>query len=104
MSFSSWPRMWQCQVYSQPKLVISLTTVTGNPVKGSNIGKLWSRGELRPGYVQRTTAVGKPEGERRNLGLHGHDDVFQRIHPDGVPPAQLVVVGRPVWPHPSRPG
>src|SRR5512146_2765453 len=29
MSISSCARMWQCQTYSQPKLVISLTTVTG---------------------------------------------------------------------------
>ena len=30
-SFSSWPRIWQCQTYSWPKLVITLVTVTGLP-------------------------------------------------------------------------
>ena len=35
MSFSSWPRMWQCHTYSQPKLLTALLVCAGLLVAGS---------------------------------------------------------------------
>jgi hypothetical protein len=32
MSFSSWPRRWQCQTYSHPKFISRFRTMAGTPV------------------------------------------------------------------------
>ena len=45
--------------------------------------------------VQRTDAVGKRERNQRFNRPQGDDRVLQRVHPDGVLPAQFVGIGQP---------
>ena len=44
MSLSSWPRMWQCQTYSQPKDSLMLSMVAGTP----ELGSTWVNPRLVP--------------------------------------------------------
>ena len=47
MSISSWLRMWQCQTYSQPKLVTSLTIGSvGLPFPYTHVRILTSEGAI----------------------------------------------------------
>ena len=101
-SFSSWPRMWQCQTYSQPKLVAALEMLIAFPSSGF-VTDMLAVGGMR--HVQTADAVGNREGKTRlALWLQRDDRIFQRVHPDGFLPAQLVVVGRVLSARPSRPG
>jgi hypothetical protein len=40
MSFSSWPRMWQCQTYSQPRFMILFGVCVPTLVFGSTFVKI----------------------------------------------------------------
>src|SRR5664279_2038841 len=71
MSFSSCPKMWQCQTYSQPKLVLVLIVPPGIglPVTGS---KLEKDGQVPPsGQVgsSRRTLSGTGKGTLGTIGL-----------------------------------
>ena len=76
-------------------------TVTGAPVIGSRLANVEPSGIV--GFRGRMLS-GTCEGERRCLGPHGDDDVFQRVHADRFLPAQFVGIGRLELRRPSRPG
>ena len=52
--------------------------------------------------VQRTDAVGLCERDLWSNRPQGDDRVLQRVHPDGILPAQFVIVGQPDEPVPSN--
>ncbi len=52
------------------------------------------RGTGRSRHVQQPVALGYLEGEHGSRRAYRHNNVFERVRPDGFPPAQLVLVGR----------
>ena len=95
MSISSWERMWQCHTYSQPKFtlwfrisVIATPFGSNHPAGGGGISVAPSRQRR----VDQAHAVGHLERDlRRSRNGRPHREVgdLQRVHPEGVFPAQL---------------